>query len=406
LAQSFSSLFSLVAYNECAYCLAWDQAAASVVSTLPGFQEHFGINSGTTPSDIRNFVSIVYIGYAAGAALSIFINDRIGRLWSYRLYIAVWAVGQITGALAPGLAGLYASRIITGLGLGSLSVIGPMGLVEISPREIRGLLTSWFAVAMALSSVSAVYCVYGVYLHMRPTILQFQVVWFAPVIFMFLCVIISFFTCESPRWLLMTNRRDEAVAALVRLRCLPGESPRILTELSDIETELEQSKSGGSSTLALLKEIFTVRSNLRRLQQTLVSYAFAQLSGANSITSYFVPIMTLLGVDAGDQKSIFLSGMYSFSKLWYILIASFFLVDGIGRRKSLFLGITVQMLSHIYIAVFIKYLQQGSVSKSASQAAVAAIFLHAFGYAVGESSGTELDSFSFDPFLTMGAQGY
>ncbi|QKX54298.1 uncharacterized protein TRUGW13939_01383 [Talaromyces rugulosus] len=363
--------------------LTWDQGSSSVVSLLPGFQHHFGLSSGTASSDIKIFVSIVYVGYAVGAALSFFINDRIGRLWSYRLYILVWIVGQITAALAPGLTGLYASRIVSGLSLGSLSVIGPMTLVEIAPSEIRGLLTSWFAVAMALSSFTSIFCVYGVYVHLPSSNMQYQIVWFAPAIFMFLCAISTFFICESPRWLLMVNRREEAIVALVRLRGLPAQNSRVLAELSDIEISLEKGGARSSDTLSLLKEMFTMRSNLRRLQQCLISYALARLSGANSITSYFVPIMKLLGVGGGNEESMFLSGMYSFSKLWFILIASFFLVDGLGRRRSLFLGITVQMVSHIYIAVFIKYIQQGPVSKSASRAAIAAIFIHAFGYSVG-----------------------
>ena len=323
---------------------------------------------------------------AAGAALSFFINDRLGRLWSYRLYIAVWIVGQFTASFSPSAAGLYASRIISGLGLGALSVVGPMSIVEIAPREIRGLLTSWFALAMSLSSVAGIFTVYGVYIHMAPTKLQFQIVWLAPSIFMCLCAAASFFICESPRWLLMTNKRDKAIASLVRLRGLPANHPRVLEEFSDIETALENSDAMSTGTISLLKQMFTVRSNLRRLQQSLVSYALAQLSGANSITSYFVSIMKLLGVEGGDLEKIFLSGMYSFSKIWFIAVASFFLVDGLGRRRSLFLGCTVQMLSHIYIAVFIKFEQEGPVPKAASQGAIAALFIHAFGYAVGKST--------------------
>lgn len=366
---------------------AWDQGSSSVVSLLPGFQHHFHISSGTRPGDIKNFVSIVYIGYGLGAALSFFLNDRIGRLWSYRIYNLVWIIGQIIACLSPGLAGLYAARIVSGIGLGSLSVVGPMALAEIAPREIRGLLTSWFAVGMGISGFSSIFCVYGVYLHMPAAgKLQFQVVWFAPAVFMLLCVAASFFVCESPRWLLMAGKHTEAVAALTRLRGLPAHHPRIVGELSEIETALELEGDGTSSggVLSLLKEMFTVRSNLRRLQQSLISYALAQLSGANSVTSYFVPIMKLLGAGGSSKESMFLSGMYSFSKLWYILIASFILIDGLGRRRSLFLGITVQALSHVYIAVFIKYLQQGPVPNSAKQAAIAALFIHAFGYAVGK----------------------
>jgi hypothetical protein len=68
---------------------AWDQGSSSVVPSLPGFQQHFKINSGTNASEIRNFVSIIYLGYTVGCILSFFINDRVGRLWSFRLYITV-----------------------------------------------------------------------------------------------------------------------------------------------------------------------------------------------------------------------------------------------------------------------------------------------------------------------------
>lgn len=41
------------------------------------------------------------------------------------------------------------------------------------------------------------------------------------------------------------------------------------------------------------------------------------------------------------------------------------------------------MISHFYIKVFIGYSQEATVSKAASRVAVAALFVHAFGYAVG-----------------------
>ncbi|KAK1764922.1 hypothetical protein QBC33DRAFT_571914 [Phialemonium atrogriseum] len=63
-------------------------------------------------------------------------------------------------------AALYASRIITGLGIGAFTVTGPMSIVEIAPTEIRGLLAAWFGVAMILALVCSTFCVYGVYLHL------------------------------------------------------------------------------------------------------------------------------------------------------------------------------------------------------------------------------------------------
>lgn len=322
----------------------------------------------------------MYIGYAIGAAGSFFVNDRVGRRWSYRLYTCIWIIGQIIAITAPNRGALYTARIVSGIGIGALSVTGPMSIVEIAPAEIRGLLTSWYTVVMGVALFTSIFCCYGLFLHMGAIRLQYQIVWFAPAIFMAGTIVASFFIAESPRWLMLRDRQDEAIHTLKELRRLPENDPRLLEEIRAIEDSI----IGVNRSLAgVAKEVFTVSANLRRLQQSLISYALAQLSGANSVTSYFIPIMSIIGIGGSNGESIFLSGMYGFSKFWFSLIASFFFIDALGRRRSLFIGIAFQMVSHIYIGVYIKYHQEGSVSDSASQAAVAALFIHAFGYAVG-----------------------
>lgn len=189
----------------------------------------------------------------------------------------------------------------------------------------------------------------------------------------------------------MVNKREEAVHTMAKLRCLPETHERVEQEILDIERVLESSDFGigasrpplASRLKIVVKETFTVPSNLRRLQQCLMSYLLAQLSGANSVTSYFVPILGMVGLGGNKTHDLFLTGMYTFMKLACTIIASFFFIDALGRRKSLFVGVTVQMVSDLYLGIFIRYQQQGPVSSSASQAAVAALFIHAFGYAVG-----------------------
>lgn len=69
--------------------------------SLSGFQQAFSISSGMNFKQISDYVSFVYIGCGFGAAASFFINDRIGRLWSFRLYSWVWVIRQM---LLPGAA--------------------------------------------------------------------------------------------------------------------------------------------------------------------------------------------------------------------------------------------------------------------------------------------------------------
>jgi MFS family permease len=366
--------------------------------SLPGFQKHFSITSGANADEIRNFISIVYIGYGVGAALTFFINDRLGRIWSFRVYTLIYCIGTLITIFAPNVGTLYGGRVVQGLGLGPLTVSGPMSIVEISPPQIRGLLVSWFNLAMGIGLIGAVVCTLGCYRHVPKGKLQFQIVMFVPMIYLAFCMVGTLFIEESPRWLFLVNRCEEATAGLARIRGLPVEDPRVQREIQEIKDDIGRTVEavGNASVWTIAKEAFSTASNLRRIQQSLFTYALAQLSGANLITSYFVPIMAIVGVSTGTDQSMFLSSMYATSKLGFLLIASFFLVDFVGRRGSLFLGASVQFLSHIYLAVYVKLSQQGPVSSASSQAAIAMLFIHAFGYAVGTYPWSESQAVNVD----------
>ncbi|KAM5360991.1 hypothetical protein ACJZ2D_013381 [Fusarium nematophilum] len=355
-------LLSSALYAMSGLCITWDQGSSSVVPSLPGFSQTFGITSATNPKEVANFISFVYLTAGVGSGLSFFINDRIGRLWSLRLYFVVWIIGQLIATFSYGnLGALYTARFVSGLGIGPLTVTGPMSIVEIAPTEIRGLLTVWFSVVMLLSLTVSTLTVYACFLHLQPSHLQYQLVWFLPTIVCAIVIAASFFAYESPRWLMLVGRREEAVRNLA-----------------------EKAKFGADGGLkGVLKETFMVPANLRRVQQSLISYALAQLSGANSVTSYLVPILSMMGVSSANGNNLFLSSMYSLAKFFYTLIASFFFIDALGRRKSLFVGIIIQLIWDVYLGAYIKSHQQGSVAPGASEVAIAAVFIHGFGYAVG-----------------------
>lgn len=221
--------------------VAWDQGSSSLVPSLPGFQNAFGLSSGSNPTEIANFISFVYIGAGVGSALSFFINDRVGRLWSMRLYMLIWIAGQLIATFANGsLAALYTARIVSGLGLGPLTVTGPMSIVEIAPQEFRGLLGTWFSVVMLLALTVSCFIVYASFLHVAIGKLQYQVVWFMPCIVIGLVIVLSFFCMnESPRWLMLKDREEEAFRSLIELRGLPADHPRVANEIADIQSGVD-----------------------------------------------------------------------------------------------------------------------------------------------------------------------
>lgn len=239
--------------------------------------------------------------------------------------------------------------------------------------------------AMLLCQTIGIVVVYGCSVHISPEKnLQWQTPFFVQVIPPFFAVTLSFLVDESPRWLCLRGRSEEALSVLARLRGNPANTDFVAAEFDSILTpiQLEIAEHGKPTLMSVLRETFTVRSNLRRVQLTVVAYILAQMSGANSITNYLPTIFGYIGVDT-DEAKIYSSSLYAMAKLLCCVLASLFFVDAVGRRKSLFIGITVQMLCHTYLGTFLNISAKREVGAGASDAAIGAIYIHAFGWAVG-----------------------
>ena len=119
------------------------------ITNLSSFKTSFHLTPTKNPDTVSNLISFVNLTAGVGAFLSYLINDRVGRIWSLRIYEVLYIAGSLISTLSYGNIGaLYAGRLIAGLGIGALTVIGPMAIVEIAPRASRGLMTLWFNVAM------------------------------------------------------------------------------------------------------------------------------------------------------------------------------------------------------------------------------------------------------------------
>lgn len=58
------------------------------------------------------------------------------------------------------------------------------------------------------------------------------------------------------------------------------------------------------------------------------------------------------------------------------------LVDTIGRRRCMLTGIGLQCITHIYMSIYMSIFH-GSENKSASDAAIASVFIYAVGWSIG-----------------------
>lgn len=262
-----------------------------------------------------------------------------------------------------------------------------MAIAEMAPKTVRGLMTLWFNVCMLGGQAVGIFTVYGCNQNINAAKnIQYQIPWFVQSFVPLIAICLSFLSVESPRWLALRGRREESLEALVKLRGLPIEHAYLQEEIAQLESQMDDENQQFRDTgyWTIMKETFTIRSNLRRVQLTIIAYILAQFSGANSITNYLPTILGLIGVEGTDVK-VYSTGLYAVAKLICCVAASLVFVDLVGRRKSLMIGISIQAACHSYLAGYLHYFipNPKTMPTGASDAAIAIIYIHALGWAVG-----------------------
>ena len=207
-------------------------------------------------------------------------------------------------------------------------------------------------------------------------------------------LILSFFNYESPRYLIKRGKVEHAVTNLSRVRHLPTDDEYVRKEIGEIQFQLaeEQEATMGQGFTGILREMFLMPNNFYRIYLGLGSQLLSQWSGAQSITIYAPDFFALLGT-SGQNEKLFATAIFGVVKFVAALVCALFLVDVIGRKRSLGIGIGLQFLSMTYIAAFltaVPRLGEGekytASHQHAATGAIVMIYLSGFGWAMGWNS--------------------
>jgi MFS family permease len=134
----------------------YDEGGFSASVGLPSFKNDFNLNTASwkkNPAGLANrkanISSFGVLGAAFGSLLALLVIDRIGRLKSYRLFLAVWASGILMQVFSSGIFGfMLFARIWGGLGAGGLTVVSPLFLSEIAKARSRGFVVSCYMLVL------------------------------------------------------------------------------------------------------------------------------------------------------------------------------------------------------------------------------------------------------------------
>jgi MFS transporter, SP family, xylose:H+ symportor len=284
-----------------------------------------------TANAIKGFViASALIGCVIGGATAGFLSKSIGRKNGLILSAICFFVSAI-GAWRPesfnffGTLDVYSFviyRIIGGIGVGIASMISPMYIAEIAPARVRGKLVSFNQLAI----ISGMLIIYFVnYFIARQGNEQWLItegwrwMFFSGVIPAGIFFVLLFFVPETPRYLAMKGKNDQALRVLARI----GGAEQAEGTLAEIRSTLHEKNAPWLSYGFFLIFIGVMLS------------VFQQFVGINAVLYYAANIFRNMG--ASTDSSLLQTIIVGIVNGVFTVVA-IVTVDKFGRKPLMIIG--------------------------------------------------------------------
>ncbi|KAK3189841.1 hypothetical protein Dsin_029402 [Dipteronia sinensis] len=162
-----------------------------------------------------------------GAITSGRIADFTGRKGAMRMSACCCITGWLAVYFCQGSFSLDIGRLFTGYGIGVFSYVVPIFIAEISPKNLRGGLTTLNQLMIVVGSSTA---------FLLGSVIPWRMLALTGLVPCILLLVGLFFVPESPRWLAKVGDQKEFQAALRRLR---GKDADITCEAAEIQIYVE-----------------------------------------------------------------------------------------------------------------------------------------------------------------------
>ena len=305
----------------------------SVIATTGGFL--FGFDSGVINGTIDGLsaefggndlvisfsVASMLIGCAVGAMIAGRTADIFGRrgvliVAAVFFFISAWGSGVATGATE-----FVVYRVLGGLAVGAASVLAPAYISEITPAHIRGRLSSIQQVAIIVGLTAAFMSNYVLAGTAGSSVSEFWLEMVPAAIFF----VALFMIPESPRFLVIKDRDEQARSVLVRLF---GDSAGG-AKLDEIKSTIAKDHK------PRLSDLFD-KGKVRPIVWVGIGLAvFQQLVGINVVFYYGAVLWQSVGFT--EDNALLINVIMGVVSIGAVMIA-LAVIDKIGRKPLLILG--------------------------------------------------------------------
>jgi len=267
-------------------------------------------------------VASALVGTFIGALVAGAPGDRYGSRDTLKVVGFMYVASALGCAFCWNLESFYVFRFIGGLAIGASSVLAPVYISEIAPADRRGALTGLFQFNI----------VFGILLAFVSNALVQQAsggedLWrlklgiaAAPALFF---AVLVYTIPQSPRWLSMRGRADEARASLQRVGV--NNPDAMLAEFARAAEAARQNAA---------ERLFVPAYRIPIVLAVLLAL-FNQLSGINGILYYLNDTLKAAGIEGMSNawQSVAIGAANFIATIIALRV-----IDRVGRRKLLLIG--------------------------------------------------------------------
>ncbi|MDC7828675.1 MULTISPECIES: sugar porter family MFS transporter [Pseudomonas] len=346
---------------------------ACLMAALAGlmFGLDIGVISGATKFIQQEFqisdqviewiVSSMMAGAALGALGAGSLSAKLGRKKSLMLGAILFVIGSILCGLATSPTMLIFARFLLGLAIGIASFTAPLYLAEVAPENIRGSMISLYQL-MITAGILLAFLSNTAFSYYEAWRWMLGIIAIPGVLFL----IGVFALPDSPRWLIMAGRKQEAIKVLHKLR---GDEKVIQQEVAEIEEQLKVPQKGWS--------LFKENANFRRsVGLGVLLQVVQQFTGMNVVMYYAPRIFEGMGYDTAAQ--MWFTAAVGLTNVLATFIA-IFLVDKWGRKPILYTGFVVMAVG---LGVVGTMLGMGNLSHGQQTFTVVMLLIFIVGFAM------------------------
>jgi SP family arabinose:H+ symporter-like MFS transporter len=278
------------------------------------------------------------------------MSDRFGRTIVLKASALFYAFSAFLAALAPSFIVLVAARMIAGLGVGASLILAPMYIAEIAPSDKRGKLVSFNQLNIVIGISVAFFTNYLI-VHLSKSDASWveslklkEYIWRWMLGIEFLPATIYFFLLlfipQSPRWLVMKGRYDEALKVMKKFD-EDENAEKVIHEIKENvlkETAPKQKTPVRDLFLPAMRLVLTIGIVIAVLQQ---------ITGINSVFFYAPMIFEQSGI--GTDAAFIQAILVGVTNVVFTIVAMV-LIDRLGRKPLLIAGISIIVLSMFLLA--------------------------------------------------------